>query len=357
MHTKIKELLDLAINNKASDVHIVSGILPKLRVNGELIDVGNFENNKELMDEMILSILEANQIDVLKKDKELDYSLDVGIARFRVNVYYQQGNLGCAMRVIPLIIPNMDELNLPEVIQSLVNLRQGFVLITGPTSHGKSTTVASILNEINLKKAVHIVTVEDPIEYLIKPVKSIVSQRELGTDTISFVNGLRSCLRQDPNVLFVGEMRDLETISSAMTIAETGHLVFSTLHTNSASQTVDRIIDIFPEGAKNQVRSQLASVLSVVISERLVRSNSGELLPAFEIMINNSAIKNAIRDNKTYVIDNVIQTSVEMGMMTLEMSLAKLVKNGQVNEDTAESYVMRPADFKGYLRDISQVKR
>jgi len=256
------------------------------------------------------------------------------------------------LRVIPFEIPDMVSLNLPSILNSLLKLKQGFILITGPTGQGKSTTVASILNEINKTVGGHIVTIEDPIEYVMKPAKSLVSQRELGTDTKSFDRALRSVLRQDPNVVFVGEMRDLETIQMALTVAETGHLVFSTLHTNSAAQTVDRIIDVFPEGSKAQIRTQLSTVLTAVVSQRLIPSVDGSRIPAMEILVANNAVKNIIREGKTFMIDNVIQTGSDLGMVSMETSLAKLVKQGLITEEVAMSYATKPLELQSSLRSI-----
>jgi twitching motility protein PilT len=258
--------------------------------------------------------------------------------------------LACALRILPEEIPLFEELNLPDFLKNFVKLKQGFILITGPTGHGKSTTVAAILNEINKTREGHIVTIEDPVEYLLKPNKSIISQRELGGDTDSFPSALRSCLRQDPNVVFIGEMRDLESIQSALTIAETGHLVFSVLHTNSASQTVDRIVDVFPGNIKEQVKVQLASVLTAVVSQRLLPAIDGGRIPAFEIMMNTSATKNMIREGKTFMLDNVIQTSADVGMIGLDTYLAKLVLAGKVAEEVASNYVVNLVDFQSKLR-------
>lgn len=353
MNTKIKEVLDLAVANKASDVHFSASILPRMRVNGELVDITNFEvKDSGLMTEMILSILDEEQRKKFEEVRELDCSITSGTARFRVNIYYQKAEVACSLRIVPAEIPGFRELNLPSIFSDFVDYKQGFILVTGPTGHGKSTTVASVLNEINKSKSCHIVTIEDPIEYIIKPEKSIISQRELGYDTRSFDIALRSVLRQDPNVVFVGEMRDLETISSALTIAETGHLVFSTLHTNSASQSVDRIIDVFPEGSKEQIRVQLASVVTAIVSMRLMVARNGGRIPAFEIMIATSAVKNCIREGKTFMLDNIIQTSSDVGMVGLETSLAMMVHQGVITEEVALSYALRPDELQSNLRSI-----
>ena len=354
MHTKIQEVLDLAVANKASDVHFSVSVLPRMRVNGELVVITNFDlKDPETMTEMIVSILSDEQKQMLESDREIDCSITTELARFRVNIYYQKAEVACALRIVPAEIPEFKALNLPDILMDFVDYKQGFVLITGPTGHGKSTTVASVLNEINRSRSCHIVTIEDPVEYVIKPEKSIISQRELGNDTKSFAMALRSVLRQDPNVVFVGEMRDLETISSALTIAETGHLVFSTLHTNSASQTVDRIIDVFPEGAREQIRVQLSSVITAVVSQRLVPAKNGGRVPVFEIMTATPAVKNSIREGKAFMLDNIIQTSADMGMVGLETSLARLVHQNVITEEVAMSYSLRPEELQNSLRSIN----
>lgn len=351
MHTKLKELLSLAVANKSSDIHLMMGVLPKFRKDSELINAPNWvEVDDKLTQEMIESLLDEKQLENLKSVKEIDFSFDTDEARFRANVYWQKETLACALRILSSIIPSFDELHLPDILKNFTKLKQGFVLITGPTSHGKSTTVASILNEINKTRAGHIVTIEDPVEYLLKPEKSIISQRELGGDTNDFPSALRSCLRQDPNVVFIGEMRDLESIQSALTIAETGHLVFSVLHTNSAAQTIDRIVDVFPGNVKEQVKVQLASVLTAVVSQRLIPAIGGGRIPAFEILLNNSAVKNMIREGKTFMLDNVIQTSADLGMISLDSYLAKLVLGNKISEEEAKNYVFNLVDFQSKLR-------
>lgn len=351
MHTKITELLSLAVANKASDIHLITGSIPKLRVYGELIEVTQFADiDNKLMEEMIFSLLTEDQKKFVLEERELDFSLESPESRFRCNIYYQKGAIACALRLISSQIPTFEELHLPSLFKSFVNLKQGFILVTGPTGHGKSTTVAAILNEINNSKASHIITIEDPVEYLIKAQKSIISQREIGYDTKNFDLALRSCLRQDPNVVFVGEMRDLESISSALTIAETGHLVFSVLHTNSAAQAIDRIVDVFPDSSKTQIRVQLASVVTAIVSQRLVPAINGGRIPAFEILMVTPAVRNVIREGKAFMIDNIIQTSADLGMVSLETSLAKLVKDGLVSEEVALTYVSNSTDFQNKLR-------
>ena len=351
MNIKIENLLKLALTNKASDVHLSTSILPKFRINGELNSVGNFElpDRVEMVD-MILSILTKDQKDRFLTEKDLDFSVTVDDARFRANVFFDNGLPAMVLRVIPVDVPDMEQLGLPPIMNSWLKIKQGFILVTGPTGQGKSTTVASMLNEINKNVGGHIVTVEDPIEYVIKPLKSLISQRELGTDTKSFDRALRSVLRQDPNVVFVGEMRDLETIQLALTVAETGHLVFSTLHTNSASSTIDRIIDVFPDGSKAQIRTQLASVLTAVVSQRLLPSVDGGRVAAMEIMVANNAVRNTIREGKSFMIDNIIQTGSDVGMFSLEMYLAKLVKQGKITEEVALNYSVKPVELQSSLR-------
>ena len=352
MHTELKELLKLAVVNKASDVHLMKGVIPKFRLNGELINAPNVTQvNDVLIDEMIISLLDEKKKDELVKLREIDFSFETKESRFRANIYYQNDSLACSLRLIASAIPSFEELHLPDILKNFVNLKQGFVLITGPTGHGKSTTVAAILNEINRVRSSHIVTIEDPVEYLIKPEKSIISQRELGGDANDFNRALRSCLRQDPNVVFVGEMRDLESIQSALTIAETGHLVFSVLHTNSAAQTIDRIIDVFPSTTKEQIKIQLSSVITAIVSQRLIPALGGGMVPAFEVLISNSAVRNIIREGKTFMIDNIIQTSADVGMVGLDSYLAKLVIEGKISQEVALNFSSNPLDFNNKLRN------
>ena len=344
----IKQLLQLVVDNNASDLHIVAGIPPTVRVEGELIPVPNEEIlMPDTIKKLISGVLAPELLERLTVNKEVDFSLPFSEkARFRVNAYTQKGSLAAAFRRIPIDIPEIDSLGLPKILHQFSTLRQGFVLVTGPTGHGKSTTLASMLNEINATRGEHIVTIEDPIEFVFKPIKSIISQREMGADTHSWPIALRSVLREDPNVVLVGEMRDYETIAAALTVAETGHLVFATLHTNSAAQTIDRIVDVFPDEQQSQVRLQLSNVLEAVFSMRLVPSITGGRVVAYEVMLGTSAVKTSVREGKTHLIDNIIQTSQEAGMSTLEMSLVDLVKKGTIPLDTAESYSLRPQEIK-----------
>ena len=344
---EIKQLLQLTVDRNASDLHVISGIAPHLRVEGLLQAIPNEPVlSPDVINKYVKEILSSDQLERLSVNKEIDFSLPFNQnARFRVNAYTQKGTLAVAFRKIPLQIPKIDDLGLPKILHSFTGLRQGFILVTGPTGHGKSTTLASMLNEINFNRSEHIVTIEDPIEFIFKPEKSIISQREMGFDTHSWQIALRSALREDPDVVLVGEMRDHETIASALTIAETGHLVFATLHTNSAAQTIDRIVDVFPEEQQEQVRLQLSNVIEAVFSMRLIPSLSGKRVVSYEVMLGTSAVKSSIREGKTHQIDNIIQTSTEVGMNTMEMSLAELVRGGKIDLETAQSFSLRPEEL------------
>lgn len=348
---KIDTLLNLVINNKASDLHLVVGYPPVMRINGELYHVTGFSSLTREEVENLLEPVLGEKKEKFVKEKELDFSYSFREkGEFRVNVYHQQGTPAAAFRFIRSSIASLEELNLPVSLKSLVHWRQGFVLVTGPTGHGKSTTVAALLEEINANRAAHLITIEDPIEYRFSPKKALISQREIEQDTTSWKRALRSVLREDPDVVFIGEMRDLETISAALTIAETGHLVFSTLHTNSAAETIDRIVDVFPPSAKENIRYQLASVLGAVISQRLIPTIKPGRVPAVEILYSTVAVKTAIREKRTHLIDNIIQTSSELGMMLLEESLASWVKKGVVAKEVAEGYALRKKEFLRNLK-------
>lgn len=340
----IQQYLELVISNDASDLHLVVGYPPKLRINGELIPVsGTAQLNPSDLENLVLSILSNEQKQIFSENLELDFGFEfAGKARFRVNVYKQKGNLAASFRMIPKNIRTIEQTGLPPIISKLTELKQGLVLVTGPTGHGKSTTLAAIINQINHTRSVHILTIEDPIEFVYPQAKALISQRELLSDTRTWENALRSVLREDPDVVLVGEMRDFEAISSAITIAETGHLVLSTLHTNSASQTIDRIIDVFPEHQQPQVRAQLSAVLEAVISQRLIPMiNPGRAL-AYELLFGTAALRSLIREGKTHLIDNLIQTSAELGMIGLDSSLASLVRQGIITSEVAETYSLRP---------------
>lgn len=352
----IHSLLKVIIQNGASDLHLLPFRPPVIRVDGQLQSLnGEKELTPEKTESLITSIMSPEQKELYNINKEIDFSFSYqDFARFRVNAYHALENPVAAFRLLPKQIPQIDELNLPPIAHTFSQLHHGFVLVTGPTGHGKSTTLASILGEINETRAEHIVTVEDPIEYVHTPNLSIISQREMHSDTHSWEVALRSVLREDPNVVLVGEMRDYETIAAALTIAETGHLVFATLHTNSAPQTIDRIVDVFPPHQQQQVRMQLAASLEAVFSQRLVPAIGGGRLVAYEVMLGTPAVKNSIREGKTHLIDNIIQTSAELGMISLEMSLAKLVREGKVSRDEALRFAVRPEELS---RIISEKKK
>ncbi len=341
----IQQLLDITVKNNASDLHLLAGIPPSLRVDGVLRPIASQPVLQPTdIEQMLFSIITPEQKEILLTNKELDFSHGYGggiygdKGRFRINVYYQRGYLASALRFLPPTIKSIDELGLPKICHEFSLLKQGFVLITGPTGHGKSTTLAAMLNEINTSRPCHIITIEDPIEYVYPVGSSVISQREIGSDSHSWAMALRAALREDPDVVLVGEMRDPETMSAAITLAETGHLVFATLHTNSASQSIDRIVDAFPDDQRSQVRIQLAAILKGVISQRLIPKIGGGRIVAAEILIGTPAVTSNIRDGKTHLIDSVIQTSKDVGMMTLESSLAQLVLQGTITLDDAKGY-------------------
>lgn len=348
---EIRELLEETIKRNASDLHLLAGNPPILRVDGELVLLANYGLlPPQVVGELIFTLLTPAQKETVLTNKEIDFSFAFETttklqARFRVNAYHQRGTLACALRYLPPKIRSIDELNLPNALHDLARLRQGFILVTGPTGHGKSTTLAALIEEINLTRAVHILTIEDPIEYTYTSGKSVISQREVGQDTHSWAKSLRSALREDPDVVLIGEMRDPETIAAAITIAETGHLVFSTLHTNSASQTIDRIVDAFPEHQQSQIRIQLALTLEAIVSQRLIPALGGGRIPGIEILLVNDAVRTNIREGKTHLIDNIIKTSSSYGMISLEDSLAVLVKAGKISLMTAQSFSLRPNEL------------
>ena len=345
---KLNELLLTTARQNASDLHLAVGRHPILRIDGVLIPLQKESLlTPEMTENLIFNLLAPEQKEKFLKEKEIDLSYSFeDKARFRINVFYQRGYMAAALRLIPAQIKTLEELNLPPILHDFTKLSQGFVLVVGPAGHGKSTTLAALLDEINHSRTDHIITIEDPIEYMFSQDKCIVSQREVKTDTLDFHNGLRSLLRQDPDVIMIGEMRDTESIAMAMTVAETGHLVFSTLHTNSASQTVDRIIDSFPAEQQGQISSQLAATLVGIVSERLIPRIEGGRLPACEIMISNPAIRNLIRERKAYQIDLVIETSVQEGMLTLNRALVDLVKKKAISLENAELYSLNPSELR-----------
>lgn len=343
----IQQLLELAIERKASDIHLLIGSPPMLRVWGELVPVTGAPILVEAdIQGLMLPILTPVQKQVFEASSELDFGFTFpGKARFRVNVYKQQGTIAAALRHLALTIPTLESLGLPPVVAKLVTLRQGLILVTGPTGQGKSTTLAALINEINLSRSTHILTIEDPIEYIYPRAKSIVSQREMFLDTRTWPNALRAALREDPDVVLVGEMRDYETIAATITVAETGHLVFATLHTNSASQSIDRIIDVFPQNQQPQVRLQMAEILEAVISQRLIPTIVPGRTLAAEILLKTPALGSMIREGKSFMVDNLIQTSAELGMVSLESSLAALVRAGKISFEVAQAYALRPELF------------
>jgi twitching motility protein PilT len=345
---KLNDLLLITAKQNSSDLHIAVGRRPTIRIDSVLIPLAKESIiTKEDAEGLVGVMLTPDQMKELLERRQIDFSYNFeDKARFRVNVYFQRGFVAAALRLIPAQIRTIEELSLPPILHDFARMNQGFILIVGPAGHGKSTTLAAMLDEVNHTRNNHIVTVEDPIEYIFSQDRSIISQREVGDDTLSFQDALRAILRQDPDVLMVGEMRDPETIATAMTAAETGHLVFSTLHTNSASQTIDRIIDSFPPNQQGQVISQLASTLVATVSQRLIPRVGGGRVPAAEIMLVNPAIRNLIREKKIYQIDLVIETSVQDGMMSLNRSLVNLIKRKEVSVEQAEAYSLNPSELR-----------
>lgn len=345
---KLNDLLLATARQNASDLHLAAGRHPTLRIDGVLIPLQKEPLiTSEISEGLVFSMLTPEQKEIFLAEKEIDFSYSFeDKARFRVNIFHQRGYLAAALRLIPAQIKTVEELNLPPVLHDFCKLSQGFVLVVGPAGHGKSTTLAAMVDEINHSRTDHVITIEDPIEYIFTQDKSIISQREVKSDTLTFHKGLKSLLRQDPDVIMIGEMRDKESMATAMTAAETGHLVFSTLHTNSASQTIDRIIDSFPVEQQGQISSQLAATLVGIVSERLIPKIDGGRVPACEIMLSNPAVRNLIRERKSYQIDLVIETSVQEGMMTLNRSLVTLLKKKEISLENAELYSLSPSELR-----------
>ena len=346
--SRLEDLLNLTIKERASDLHLSVGHPPVLRIAGKLVPVQKMaklsgEDTRGFANALIPLSKKQN----LEQEKEIDFSYSFNKeGRFRVNVFIQRGNAACALRLVPAKIRTIEELNLPPILHELTKPSQGFILLTGPSSHGKSTTLAALIDEINHTRNDHIITIEDPIEYIFEDDKSIVDQREVFQDTSSFAKALRATFRQDPDVIMVGEMRDPETIATAMTAAETGHLVFATLHTNSASQSIHRIVDSFPSEQQDQIRAQLSGALFAVISQRLIPRIKGGLIPACEIMLATPAVTNLIRENKIHELPLVIETSAEKGMISLNRSLAYLVKKKEISMINALNYSLDPTELK-----------
>lgn len=347
----IHDILQMVVEQEGSDIHLITGIKPYLRVDGTLFPIEEAPVlQQEHMESLLFPIMTDHQKQYVDVNKEIDFGYqfqDKG--RFRVNVYYQRGEMAAALRLIPAKIKSIDELNLPPIFHEMTNYKQGIVLVTGPTGEGKSTTLAAVIDEINTHRNEHILTIEDPIEFVYTPKKSIISQREINQDTHGWDISLRSALREDPDVVLVGELRDYETIASALTVAETGHLVFGTLHTFSAAQTIDRIIDVFPAAQQNQVRQQLAATIQAVISQRLIPKVNGGRVAATEVMIANPAIRNLIREGKIHQVDNVIQTSADAGMNLIETSLTSLIQQGAISQEKAREFAIRPAELDRLL--------
>jgi twitching motility protein PilT len=349
---QLEELLELTIKEQASDLHLSFNHQPTLRMTGRLVPL---LKNKKLSSEdtqgLARALTQDEQYQRLLKEKEIDFSYNFkDKARFRINIFFQRGETSIALRLVPTKIKTIEELNLPPILHEFTKATQGFVLITGPSSQGKSTTLAALIDEINHTRTDHIVTIEDPIEYLFENDKSIIDQREVYQDTLSFAKALKSTFRQDPDVIMVGEMRDPETMATTITAAETGHLVFTTLHTNSASQTIHRIVDSFPSSQQDQVRAQLSGSLLGVVSQRLIPRIEGGLIPACEIMISTSAVANLIRENKIHELPLVIETSAEKGMISLNRTLANLVKNRKISLENALSFSLNPIELKMLIR-------
>lgn len=349
---RIEVLLEEVFRKRASDLHLQVGLPPMLRIDGSLISMTGFNPLDEAaVESLVFAILDQDQRQILLKDKEFDFSFAFGtLGRFRVNAYHERGNIAAALRLIPNEIKNIQELGLPNIITTFADYPRGLVLITGPTGSGKSTTLAALVDKINAERAQHIITIEDPIEFTHKSKKSVVVQREVHYDTYSFSAALRSSLRQDPDVVLIGEMRDLETISAAITIAETGHLVFATLHTNSAAQSVDRMIDVFPPHQQPQIRAQLSNILMAIASQRLIPSIGGGRVAATEILIANPAVRNIIREGKSHQLDAVIQTGADQGMQTMDRTLVSLIQSGTITYDNAREYAVDLTEFERLMR-------
>jgi len=349
---KIEVLLDEVVKRKASDLHLQVGLPPMLRIDGSLGPVNGADILDEAMLEtLVFSILDEDQKQILLKDKEFDFSFAYGdLGRFRVNAFHERGNMAAALRLIPNEILTGEQLGMPQIVNKFSDYPRGLVLVTGPTGSGKSTTLAAMIGKINAEKASHIITIEDPIEFTHKSHKSVVVQREVHYDTYSFSAALRSALREDPDVVLIGEMRDLETIASAITIAETGHLVLATLHTNSAAQSIDRMIDVFPPHQQSQIRAQLANILMAIVSQRLIPSIGGGRIVAAEILVATPAVRNIIREGKSHQLEAVIQTGAEFGMQSMDKTLVSLIHEGKITYDEARNYAIDLDELERLMR-------
>ncbi|MDD5527412.1 MAG: PilT/PilU family type 4a pilus ATPase [Patescibacteria group bacterium] len=334
----IKDLFQIAIDKKASDLHLNVGLLPVLRIDGNLAPLNKSSQLiKKELEEMVFSLLTGRQKEMFEENRDLDFSYAIDDTRFRVNIHYEKDNVGLAARIISKDLPTMEGIGMPDIVTEMIHHNRGLVLVTGPTGCGKSTTLAAIIAYINDNYSRKIITLEDPIEFLFKPNKSIIIQRQLGSDIPTFESGLKHALRQDPNVIMVGEMRDLETIAATITLAETGHLVLATLHTYNAAQSIDRIVDVFPSDQQGQVRTQLSMTLEMVISQRLLPAVGGGRIATREIMIRNSAVSNLIRENKIAQIQSVIESGSADGMISAERDLRELFKSGKISDEVAKS--------------------
>jgi len=337
----IDKWLKYAVSQGASDLHLVANNKPIIRIDGALspVEAEKVLASKDVYNE-VYAILTKEQQEAFEQEKDLDFAYQVDTARFRVNVHLERGNVGMAARAIPSQIPTMEEVMLPEIAYELTRMPHGIILVTGPTGSGKSTTLAAMLNLINEERNAHVITLEDPIEFLFESKNCLIEQRQLHSDMVTFDEGLKHVLRQDPDVIMVGEMRDLESIATTLTLAETGHLVLATLHTYSASQTIDRLIDVFPPHQQTQIRLQVALTLRGVLSQQLLPRTGGGRAAAREIMIMNPAIANLVRENKVPQIKSVIQTGAAMGMTTLSQDLKRLIKEGLITKEIAQTYVL-----------------
>jgi twitching motility protein PilT len=349
---KVELLLEEVVKKNASDLHLQVGMPPMLRIDGALMGHGQTPLDEKGVEELVFSLLDNDQKQILLRDKEFDFSFAFGdLGRFRVNAFHERGNLAGALRLIPNEIRTVEDLGLPQVVNKFTEYPRGLVLVTGPTGSGKSTTLAAMVDKINRETARHIITVEDPIEYTHKSKRSLVVQREVHYDTFSFSAALRSALREDPDVVLIGEMRDLETIAAAITIAETGHLVLATLHTNSASQSVDRMIDVFPPHQQPQVRAQLGNMLQAIVSQRLIPRLGGGRVAAAEILVATPAVRNIIREGKSYQLEAVIQTGAEYGMQNMDRTLVNLIHTGVISYDEARNYAVDIEELDRLMRD------
>jgi twitching motility protein PilT len=349
---KIEMLLEEVVKRDASDLHLQVGLPPMIRIDGALSPVqGAPALNEDMMEALVFSLLDEDQKQILLRDKEFDFSFAFGdLGRFRVNAFHERGNVAAALRLIPSEIRSLEQLGMPPVLNKFTEYPRGLVLVTGPTGSGKSTTLAALIDKINTERASHIITVEDPIEYTHHSKRSVIAQREVHYDTFSFSAALRSSLREDPDVVLIGEMRDLETIAAAITIAETGHLVFATLHTNSASQSIDRMVDVFPPHQQPQVRAQLGNMLQAICSQRLIPALAGGRIAASEILVATPAVRNIIREGKNYQLEAVIQTGAEHGMQSMDRTLANMVHGGVISYEEARNYAVELEELDRLMR-------